>query len=178
MLPRFIVVVLGVALASCGTTGTEPTLSDAKASTPAAKPTASFIQAQAFATFIPTGTVNWELFVARYATKGQRPDSTILIVDHCPQDCEVTDPSEVTIVFRGSIPDKDFKVGRWQRDWELHTAIPGQGRVDVIFRNEGNWSPPSGTQSIASGLSGTVVGVNATGGFVTLFFDPKGLPVP
>ena len=98
MLPRSIAVFFAVALASCGATGTEPTLSDAKAGTPVAKPTASFIQAQAFATFIPSGTVNWELFVARYATNGQRPDSTILIVDHCPQDCEVTDPSEVTVV--------------------------------------------------------------------------------
>ncbi|HZM25907.1 MAG TPA: hypothetical protein VFB89_00965 [Gemmatimonadales bacterium] len=178
MLPRSIAAFLAVALVSCGATGTEPTLSDAKAGNPVAKHTVSFIQAQAFANFIPTGTVNWELFVARYVTKGERPDSTILIVDHCPQDCEVTDPSEVTVVFRGSIPDKDFKVGRWQRDWELHTAIPGQGRIDVTFHNEGNWSPPSGTQSIPSGLSGTVVGVNANGGFVTLFFDPRGLPVP
>jgi hypothetical protein len=178
MLPRSIAVFFAVALASCGATGTEPTLSDAKAGTPVAKPTASFIQAQAFATFIPSGTVNWELFVARYATNGMRPDSTILIVDHCPQDCEVTDPSEVTVVFRGSIPDRDFKVGRWQRDWELHTAIPGQGSIDVTFHSDGNWSPPSGTQSIPSGLSGTVLGLNANGGFVTLFFDPRGLTVP
>jgi hypothetical protein len=170
MFARYGVLALAAAFAACATTGTEPTLSEAKA----AKPATSYQQAYATGFFQPPGLGAWVLVVARYATKGQRPDSTTLLIEHCGQDCQSPEPQERTTVFNGPIPDEDFKVGRWHRDWELHTTVAGHGSIDLTFNNEGDWtkSQYGATQDVPSGLTGTVFGMDVAPGYVILFFDP------
>jgi hypothetical protein len=170
MFPRFTVLALAMALGACASTGTEPTIPDAKSITTekAVTPPTSHRRAIASARFFDEG--QWVVNVERWTTKGARPDSTILDVTHCSEDCEAPVPQEITTVFHGPIPDKDFKVGGLHRDWELQTTIEGNGTIDLLWHNQGQEASRSQTPVEQSG---TVFGMDASGPFGALFFDKK-----